>query len=157
MHRPRSAPSFSRFARGLALAAGLSLLAACSTSPMSRIDSNRQVYESWPIDVQEAVMNGKAIPGMTPEQVKVALGEPTSTDSRPVADGTEEIWTYRKSSGSSLPGLLEHTGLSVGAGTGGVGVGVGGNVPLGGGGNRGGAPADEDEVVFKNGVVIRGT
>ena len=42
-------------------------LTGCSTSPMSRIDANRALYESWPVDMQSAVLDGKAVKGMTPD------------------------------------------------------------------------------------------
>ena len=41
--------------------------AGCATSPMSRIDAKRSVYESWPVEMQEAVLQQRAIAGMTPE------------------------------------------------------------------------------------------
>lgn len=122
-------------------------LAACSTSPMARIDDNRAKYESWPIEVQEAVLNGEARKGMTPEQVEMALGKPTEIVTRSAKPGEDEIWVYRKSNmGSSI---LNNTGLSVGGGVGGVNVGTG----IGGGGRR--QTPDEQEVVFGNGVVVR--
>ncbi len=133
----------------LALSAAAFFFAACSTSPMSRIDANRAVYESWPVDMQEAVLENRAVPGMTPEMAEMALGKPTSIDHRSVKDGEEEIWTYKKGS-AHLPSLLENTNISLGGSVGGVGVSSG--VPMGRG-----RPVDADtkEVVFKNGVVIR--
>jgi hypothetical protein len=125
-----------------------SLIAAgggCSTSPISRIDSNRARYESWPVEVQEAILAGEARKGMTPEQVEMAMGKPTSVTNR----GTDEIWVYRKGGGVGS-GLLSNTGVSVGTSIGGVGVGTG--VPLGGGRRN---VTEEEEVVFVNGVVTR--
>lgn len=123
------------------------VFAACSTSPMSRIDANRAKYESWPLDVQEAVLKGEARKGMTPEQVEVAMGKPTEVVTRGVKAGEDEIWVYRKSNvGSSL---LNNTGVGIGGGIGGVSVGTG----IGGGGRR--QSPDEREVVFANGVVVR--
>jgi hypothetical protein len=119
----------------------------CSTSPMSRIDDNRAKYESWPLEVQEAVLNGVARKGMTPEQVEMALGKPTQVVSRSAKEGEDEIWVYRKSAVGST--LLNNTGVSVGTSIGGVNVGTG----LGGMGAR--QTPDEQEVVFGNGVVIR--
>ena len=136
-----------------ALAAAL-IFAGCSTSPMSRIDANRAVYESWPVDVQEAVLNQRAIPGMTPEQVQMALGKPTSTDSRPGKDGPEDIWVYKKSS-ARMPSILENANIGIGTSVGGVGVGS--SVPIGRGRSRAPADADDQEIVFKNGVVLRGS
>jgi hypothetical protein len=137
---------FSRLTLSLALLAA-GALSACSTSPMSRIDSNRARYESWPLDVQEAVLNGEARKGMTPEQVEMALGKPTQVVSRSARAGEDEVWVYRKSAVGST--LLNNPGVSVGTGIGGVNVGTG----IGGGGGR--QTPEEQEVVFGNGVVVR--
>jgi hypothetical protein len=118
-------------------------LTGCSSSPVSRIDSNRARYESWPIEVQEAVLAGEARKGMTPEQVEMAMGQPTEKTYR----GTDEIWVYRKGGGLGS-GLLNSTGVSVGTSIGGVGVGTG----MGGGRRN---VTEEEEVVFVNGVVTR--
>ncbi len=132
---------------GLALAGALLLLGACASSPMSRIDAKRAVYETWPIDVQEAVVRKQVIPGLTPEMVEVALGKPTEVQSRVGKVGPEEVWIYRKSS-AALPGLLRHTGLSgVGVSTGTSGRRGGSNAP---------SKADDQEIVFRNGTVLRG-
>jgi hypothetical protein len=128
---------------------GFALMAAagCSSSPINRIDANRARYESWPLEVQEAVLAGEARKGMTPEQVEVAMGKPTEVTSR----GTDEIWVYRKSSGLGS-GLLKNTSVGVGTSIGGVGLGT--STGLGGGSNRHNV-TDEEEVVFVNGVVTR--
>lgn len=134
------------------IAALLGLAACSSPSPLSRIDSNRAVYESWPIDVQEAVYRGQAIPGMTPQQVEMAMGKPTSIDSRTGKDGAaEDIWVYKKSS-ARMPSILENTTIGVGTSVGGVGVGS--SMPVGRGRSR---PVDDEsqEIIFKNGVVTR--
>ena len=132
------------------------LLPACSSSPLSRIDANRATYESWPIEVQEAVLSQRAIPGMTAPQVEMAMGKPTSVDSRSGKDGSEEIWVYKKSS-AQLPAILRNANIGIGTSIGGVGVGS--SVPIGR--SRGGtrAPVDDEsqEIVFQNGVVIRGS
>ncbi len=130
----------------------LLLAAGCSSSPMSRIDANRARYESWPLEVQQAVLNGQAIKGMTPEQVEMSLGKPTEVVSRSAKGGDDEVWVYRKGGGSGgLGGAL--SGVSVGAGTGGVAVST--STSVGGGRSRGNA--EETEVVFRNGVVSRST
>ena len=130
----------------------IAALSACSSSPMSRIEENRAKYESWPLEVKEAVLNGEARKGMTPEQVEVALGKPSQVISRSNKSGEDEVWVYRKGgSGSSLP---VSTGVSVGTNVGGVGVGT--RVRGGGGrGNRGRQTSEDEEVVFNNGVVVR--
>jgi hypothetical protein len=129
--------------RTLALGGVLSLLAACATSPISRIDSNRALYESWPVEVQEAVLNGQVKPGMTPEMVQMSVGKPSQVVNRSV---TDEVWVYKKGGSSSL---LKNTGISIGGGIGGVGVGTST------GGMGGGSVEEEHEVVFQNGVVVR--
>lgn len=136
------------FGAFLLLCSGLLLFAGCSTSPMSRIDANRGRYESWPIEVQQAVLNGRPIKGMTPEQVEMALGKPSEVVSRSAKGGDDEVWVYRK--GSALGGLGGAlSGVSVGTGVGGVGVGT----TVGGGNRR--SNNEEIEVVFRDGVVSR--
>lgn len=124
----------------LALATAAFAASGCATSPLSRIDQDRAKYESWPLDVQEAVLAGEARKGMTREQVEMAKGKPTEIVTRSASD---EVWIYRKSSGGS--GLLGGTGVMVGTG--------GAGVSLGGGGRR--ETPEEYEVVFSKGVVIR--
>lgn len=129
------------------LLAGWSMaLAACSSSPMSRIDADRAKYDSYPIEVRQAILNGEAVKGMTPEQVEMSLGKPSQVITRSAKGGDDEVWIYRKSAG--LGGALRNTGISIGGGTGGVGGSVGTT------GGRGETP-EESEVVFRNGVVSR--
>jgi hypothetical protein len=131
------------------LLAGL-FVAACASSKMSRIDANRAVYESWPFEMQQAVLNGEVKQGMTPEMVEMSIGKPSQKDSRPAKGVEDEVWLYKKSGGGGVGSLLSNTGISIGGGLGGV------NVGTGMGGRRAGSSINEDqEVVFENGVVIR--
>jgi hypothetical protein len=149
---------------------------------MSRIDRNRDIYETWPIEVRQAVLDGKVEPGMTPEMVRVAWGEPSEVVMQ--ANTADEIWVYKKggndgsvmypggypgsgypSGGMGGPGI----GISTGRGgtvigsTGGIGIsgGIGGSgIGLGGGGMgtpimTRPTPPDIKEVVFRNGIVHR--
>ncbi|MSU45692.1 MAG: hypothetical protein EXS42_00830 [Lacunisphaera sp.] len=139
----------------LALLTALSI-AGCSSSPMSRIDANRARYESWPYEIQEAVLYGRVVPGMTPEMVEMVLGQPSQVMNRSGRKGDEEVWIYKKSSGLGL----KNSNISMGGGIGGVGLGSLGGLGggMGGGVGRGtSAPEVEDEqdVVFQKGVVIR--
>lgn len=122
------------------------LFAACSNSPMSRIDADRARYESWPLDVQQAILNGEAIKGMTPEQVEMSMGKPSEVIVRSAKGGDDEVWVYRKGSMGGLGNVLK--GVSIGGGLGGVGVGT--STGAGGGGTP-----EEREVVFRDGVVSR--
>lgn len=143
---------------GLGWKAGLTfllaafLVAGCTTSPISRIDANRALYESWPFEIQEAVLNGKIVPGMDGDMVRMTLGEPSEITGRNGRKGYEEVWIYRKSAGVS--NALRNTNIAIGGGIGGVGIGTGANLgSLGGGANE--PIEDEQEVVFQNGVVVR--
>lgn len=133
---------------------------------MSRIDRNRDRYESWPVEAKEAVLNGEARVGMTREQVEMALGDPTQVISRPAAGGGDEVWVYRAGAGGSALARAVSAfnlgtnvgGVSIGANGGGVSVGsgVGGvNVGTTVGGSRSRQTGDEKEIVFRNGVVVR--
>ena len=74
---------------------GLTLaVTGCSTVD-SRIAKNRAAFNSWPPAVQDKVVIGKIDIGFTPEQVRVALGEPDRVWTRTTADGTSEVWSYR--------------------------------------------------------------
>ena len=117
-----------------------------SSSPMSRIDANRGLYESWPLEVQEAVLSGKVEKGMTPEQVQMSIGKPSQTYTRPGRTSEQVIWVYTKGGDG---GPMKNTSVSVGGGIGGIGV--GGGVPIGGGG---GGYEEKREVVFENGQVV---
>jgi len=143
--------------RGFAAALAAAWLAGCNSSPqMSRIDKNRAIYETWPLEIRQAVLDGRAEPGMTPDMVRVALGEPTEIQNRAGAanPGGEEVWIYRKGGdaidpmmgtypggmGPGYPGYPGSTGggiiMAPGRG-GGVGVippSIGIGVPLGAGG-----------------------
>ncbi len=116
---------------------------------MSRIDSNRAAYDSWPLEVQQAVLNGRADKGMTEEMVRVSLGEPSKVETRDGKNGEEEIWIYSK--GSGMGKLLNNASIGTGGSIGPVGI-YGPPVPLGG---QGGGGDEETDVVFQNGVVVR--
>lgn len=133
------------FLRLVFLGSAVALWVGCSSSPMSRIDADRARYESWPLEVQQAVLNGHAVKGMTPEQVEMSLGKPSEVITRSAKGGDDEVWVYRK--GGGLGGALKNTGISLGGGVAGVGVGTSS------GGGR--STPEEIEVVFRNGVVSR--
>lgn len=77
------------------LLAAVAMAGGCSSPQFNRIDADRELYESWPLEVRQAVLDGRAEPGMTPEMVKMALGKPTEIVAGSTAGG-EEIWVYRK-------------------------------------------------------------
>jgi hypothetical protein len=69
-------------------------LAGCSTVD-SRIAKNREVFNTWPAAVQDKVVVGQIDIGFTPDQVRVALGEPDRVFTRTSGDGTSQVWSYR--------------------------------------------------------------
>jgi hypothetical protein len=170
------------------LAGWLVLLAGCSspTSPdaiMDRVDAKRDVYESWPIEIKDAVLSGQVLRGMTTDMVYVARGKPTEKIDRGNGD---EVWVYHIKGGESGGGMLGGgggmlpRGTTVSVGTGGgagypgggypsgypsgypgtyPGSGTGVYIPpivLGGGGGGSYEPTIEDEIVFRNGRVTHG-
>ena len=165
------------------------LVSGCGTPQINRIDKYRDIYETWPIEVKQAVLDGKVEVGMTPEMVVVSWGEPTEKVQRSNSAGDEEIWVYRKGGddgtmmvpmGGGYPASMggmggSSIGIQTGRGgtgiIGGTGIGMGGTVMgspgIGMGGPMGTGmgtapvimtrptPAEEREVVFRNGVVYR--
>lgn len=155
----------------------------CASSQMSRIDRNRDIYETWPLEVRQAVLDGKVEPGMNPDMVRVSWGEPSEIS---VSPGGDEIWVYAKGGdrgsviypgstgmgGSGIGMGSTGTGIGISTGRGGTVVGTSGGIGIGGGmggvgiggtgmGGMGGpivtrpTPPDIREVVFRKGVVVR--
>jgi outer membrane protein assembly factor BamE (lipoprotein component of BamABCDE complex) len=128
------------------LVAGAAILTGCATSttPMNRVDANRAEYETWPLAVKQAILDGRAEKGMTPKQVEVALGEPASKEIRETRTGPKEVWVYKfKTKGSGNP----MKGGVIAVGTYGIGVRSG---PL----FLGDAYAETYEVVFEDDKVV---
>jgi hypothetical protein len=115
--------------------------AGCSTVD-SRIARRSEAFSEWPAAVQEKVRAGQIDVGFTPEQVRVALGDPARTSTRTNTDGTSEVWVYR----SGKPRVSFGVGLGTSRGS----TAYGGGVNVGTGGNR-----DDDamRVVFSAGRV----
>lgn len=85
-------------------------LAGCST-PASRIARHQRAFDSWPAEVREQVRAGKVSLGFTPEQVRVALGEPDRVFVRTTGTGETEVWAWLD--------LGPQFGVGVGFGSGG--------------------------------------
>jgi hypothetical protein len=147
------------------------VLAGCTSTPQeSRIDKNREIYETWPLDTKQAVLDGKVEQGMTTDMVRVSWGEPTKVvDSN--APG-EQVWIYEK---GGDPGTMIDPGM--GPSPAAIGMGIGPNraaALMGGAGGMVGpsgaiagagvsqtpiytqpTPPEVREVVFRDGVVYR--
>lgn len=117
------------------------ICAGCST-PASRIARNETAFSEWPAAIQDKVRAGQIDLGFTPEQVKLALGEPSRVTTRTNHDGTSEVWAYR--------GKEPRFSFGVGVGTSRGNTGYGGGVNVGTGGDRG---EDAMRVVFDGGRV----
>jgi hypothetical protein len=92
-----------------------------SSPQMSRIDRNRAVYETWPLETRQAVLDGKVEPGMNVDMVRVAWGEPAQVAT---ATGGDEVWVYQQ---GGDPGSVYYPG-SMGAGSN---IGMGGPMGVG--------------------------
>jgi hypothetical protein len=83
------------------LVVGLSLsalmLIGCASS---QIRFTQDEIKDYPVEIQEHIIKGEVVPGMTPTQVRYAWGSPdevklsTTTDGKP-----QELWTYSSSLG----------------------------------------------------------
>ncbi len=71
------------------------LLAAAGSGVDSRIAKHRDEFSTWPAAVQGKVVIGQIDVGFTPQQERVALGEPDYVSTRTTMDGTSEVWGFR--------------------------------------------------------------
>lgn len=118
----------------------------CASGQMNRIDSNRDLYETWPLETKQAVLDGKVEPGMNPDMVTVAWGKPSEVVTNGAGD---EVWVYK--TGGEDPSMM-NTGMYPSAanpgggypypypsgGMGGSGIGMGGGNVIGVSTGRGG-------------------
>jgi hypothetical protein len=158
---------------------GALLVAGCGSSTMSRIDANRALYESWPIEMQQAVLDGKVEVGMTKDMVAMSIGKPTEVESNAQTGSNEEIWVYRTGGGGGSASPLSSPlgqntsigmgmgpvnmgmgpmGTRVGTGVGtmvgpNMGIGTGVSVPVTGPSQQ--TPEETREIVFRDDVVYR--
>lgn len=162
----------------------VALAGGCSSPQMGRIDRHRDIYESWPLEIRQAVLDGKVEPGMNGDMVRVAWGEPSEITSSPAGD---EIWVYARGGDPGsvyYPGGTGGTmgsgvgmggpGIGISTGRGGTAIGATGGIGISGGaggigvggtgigtGGMGGPivtpprPPEIREVIFRNGVVLK--
>lgn len=98
-------------------------LAACAT-PASRISDQQATFDSYPPEVQERIRAGQIGIGFTPQQVRMALGEPSRIYTRETTGGESVVWAYREFKPGLSFGLGAFSGGSSRVG-GGVGIGTG--------------------------------
>ena len=105
------------------LTSAVLLLAGCATStPQSRISEHRELYRSFPSEVQRKVSAGEVDVGFTEEMVRLALGDPDRRVTRDAEAGTDEVWVYvskepRVSFGFGFGSYGRRSGSSVGVST----------------------------------------
>lgn len=68
--------------------------AACVSLPISRIDEYREIYERWPVEARQLVLDGQVTQGMTPEMVFISWGAPQRIIIGQMLD--EETWLYEE-------------------------------------------------------------
>jgi outer membrane protein assembly factor BamE (lipoprotein component of BamABCDE complex) len=69
------------------------LFVGCDT-PDSRIASSPQIFNSLPPDQQALVKAGQIAVGFTPDEVKLALGDPTRITITTDSTGQHQVWHY---------------------------------------------------------------
>lgn len=79
--------------RTLFLAVSLIAVTGCNSLD-KRISDQRAQFDTWPAEVRAKIQAGHIDVGFTPEQVRVALGEPTRKYQRTTAEGSSEVWAY---------------------------------------------------------------
>ena len=106
----------------LLLLCGLVLATGCASTPQDRIARNRDVYRSFPSEVQRQITAGRVDVGFTPEMVRMALGAPSRVISRQTELGSTEVWVYRENSprvsvGFGIGSFGRHSASSIGVAT----------------------------------------
>lgn len=142
----------------LLLAVGV--VSGCGSSQMSRIDRNRDIYETWPIETRQAVLDGRVEPGMTPDMVRVTWGEPSEVVAQ--SSTGDEIWVYKiggsegsviyPGGGLGTVGGMGTTGPGIGISTGRGGTSVGAIGGVGIGGSMGGIGVGGPTIGIGSGV-----
>lgn len=109
------------------LAVFLFVAGCSSTSVEDRIDSGMRKFDSWPLEVQETIREGRIEEGFTEEQVRMAWGKPSYTVRERLNGEWTERWVWEKKS--------PQIGIGIGIGSWGRRGGVSGSVGTTVGGN----------------------
>lgn len=70
------------------------LLAACASTPESRIKKHPEIFNAFPADAQEKIRKGTIDIGFTADMVEMAKDKPNRIYSRKTAAGSTEVWSY---------------------------------------------------------------
>ena len=129
--------------RTLSLLIAVALVATACATVERRIAKNQAAFDAYPPEVQAKIRAEQIAVGFTPEQVRMALGEPDRKTQVTAQDTAGEVWTWSR----SVPGV----GIGIGSGSYGGRVGVGTGIGVGHGSYR----KDTRVVEFVNGRVSR--
>lgn len=94
------------------------LLAACASTPQSRIEKDPAAFSALPPEQQERVKQGGVGVGFDEAAVRLAIGEPDRIVERESAEGLTQVWSYfavlpgYHDSGYCAPGFFPHYGYA---------------------------------------------
>lgn len=80
------------------------LLAACASTPESRIEKSPQTFAQLSPEQQEKVRAGKVGIGFDAAATRLALGEPDKVLEKTTAAGETELWIYQDVYSYPVPG-----------------------------------------------------
>jgi hypothetical protein len=106
----------------------LSVFLTGCASPNKRIDQNKALFNTYTTAEKKIIRTGQIAVGFDPDQVRMALGEPSRETMVDTPAGKQPAWEYRE--------LKPSLGLSIGGGSGTRGSGVGIGTGLGGSPDR---------------------
>lgn len=102
--------------RRLPILTALSALALACATLETRIAESQEAFDTYPPEVQEQIRAGEIAVGFTPEQVLMALGEPSRRSQVTTDDAVAEVWIWRRSVAGAGFGLRSggyHDGVGV--------------------------------------------
>ena len=79
-----------------ALLTGILLMSGCVSTPESRVEENRDLFESYTANQKEIILKGEVDLDFTPEMVMMAAGVPDRKAKKRTREGTTEVWTYHQ-------------------------------------------------------------
>ncbi len=69
-------------------------LSGCVSTPQSRVEENKDLFESFSANQKEAILKGEVDLDFTHEMVMMAAGMPDRKAKKRTKEGTTEVWTY---------------------------------------------------------------
>lgn len=78
------------------LLTGTLLISGCVSTPESRVEENRNLFESFSASQKEIILKGEVDLDFTHEMVMMAAGLPDRKAKKRSREGSSEVWTYYK-------------------------------------------------------------